>query len=211
MIKRYLIWAMLVAAAVFGQEKTIKLNPPDTTRGLPVMTALSLRASVRDFDTTRISLQDLSDLLWAANGINRPEEGKRTAPSAMNAQDVDVYVFMESGGYLYRALEHQLDWVVAGDHRKLLASRQESVAKAPVICLLVSDVSRFRFGDDSQKYVWSAEDAGIVAQNMAIFCAATGLSTCPRAFMEIEKLTDLLQLKETQRLMLNLPVGYKKK
>ena len=85
---------------MFAQsEETIVLNPPDTNRGLPVMKALSLRASEREFDTTSINLQDLSDLLWASNGVNRPEIGKRTAPSAQNAQDIDIYVFMKSGIY----------------------------------------------------------------------------------------------------------------
>jgi SagB-type dehydrogenase family enzyme len=188
----------------------IQLNPPDKDRGLPVMMALSLRSSVTEWDTTNLKLQDLSDLLWAANGINRPDIGKKTAPSAMNAQDIDIYVFMKKSIYLYNAQDHALEKVVDGDHRPLVADRQEDVARAPVICLLVSDISRFRAGDEDQKLNWGAIDAGTVSQNISLFCAATGIGTRPRATMNVQKIRDVLNLKESQHLMLNNPVSYKK-
>jgi len=200
-----------MTTCMFAQNsKTILLNSPDTNRGLPLMKALLHRASEREFDSTSLTLQDLSDLLWAANGINRPESGKRTAPSATNAQDIDVYVFMKSGVYLYDAKKNLLEFVVDGDYRNFVAGRQESVANAPVICLLVSDISRFRSGTDSLKLVWAAEDAGIVSQNISIFCAAVGFSTVPRATMDREKIREILKLKTTQHPMLNNPVSYKK-
>jgi SagB-type dehydrogenase family enzyme len=205
-------WFAILASSLFAQgTRTIILNPPDLTRGLPVMKALSLRASGKDFDTTALKLQDLSDLLWAANGINRMETGKRTAPSAMNAQDIDVYVSMKSGIYLYDAKRHVLESVVGGDFRKLLADKQENFATAPVICLLVSDISRFRSGDDALKMTWAAFDAGIVSQNISLFCASLGLDTRPRASMDQQKLRTLLKLKDSQHLMLNNPVSYQKK
>ncbi|HEX7319855.1 MAG TPA: SagB/ThcOx family dehydrogenase [bacterium] len=188
--------------------QAIQLIPPDTTRGLPVMKALKVRASATDFDTVMLSDQDLSDLIWAANGINRPENGKRTAPSATNAQDVDIYVCLKQGTYLYDAKKHALGQVTEGDTRSLVASRQEFAAKAPVILLLVSDISRFKHGGDSLKLVWAAMDAGIVSQNIAVFCAATGLRTRPRAIMDLKKLKAALKLNETQYLMLNNPVSY---
>jgi SagB-type dehydrogenase family enzyme len=190
---------------------TIVLNPPNKTRGLPLMKALSLRASAKDFDTASLKLQDMSDLLWAANGINRPEDGKRTAPSAMNAQDIDVYAVMKSGAYLYDARKQCLDLVANGDHRDLVAGRQEDFAKAPFFCVLVSDISRFKNGADTTKMIWAAEDAGIVSQNISIFCASAGFDTRPRATMDQQKLRDVLKLKASQRLMLNNPVAYKKK
>jgi SagB-type dehydrogenase family enzyme len=174
------------------------------------MKALSLRASTNDFDTTRLAMRDLSDLLWAANGINRSAAGKRTAPSAINAQDIDVYVSMESGMYFYNAKKHVLDLIIDGDYRKLIAGRQENVMKAPVICLLVSDISRFKFGDDSLKLVWAAEDAGIVSQNISLFCASVGLATRPRATMDLTKLHKLLKLKKSQYVLLNNPISIKK-
>lgn len=202
---------IILACPLFAQsKKTIVLNPPDISRGLPVMKALSLRASANDYDTTRINFQDLSDLLWAANGINRLDVEKRTAPSAINAQDIDVYISMESGVYLYNAKKHLLDLIINGDFRKLIAGRQENTAKAPVICLLVSDISKFKFGGDSLKLVWAAEDAGIVSQNISIFCASVGLATRPRATMDITKLHELLKLSDSQYLMLNNPVSIKK-
>jgi SagB-type dehydrogenase family enzyme len=203
----------LVLLAGFAQaqeQKTILLNPPDTTRGLPVMKALAHRASARDFDTTAVSLRDLSDILWAANGINRPAEGKRTAPSAMNAQDVDIYVAMKSGVYLYDPKQNLLRLIVEGDYRNLLAGRQEWVAKAPVILLLVSDISRFRAGQETQKLQWAAMDAAMVAQNVLVFCASEGLACRPRASMESEKLKEVLGLSATQYPLLNVPISYKK-
>jgi len=206
----YICFAIIVNSMAAQESKTIILNPPDTTRGLPVMKALSLRASSSEFDTTSLSLQDMSDLLWAANGINRPEIGKRTAPSAMNAQDIDVYAVMKSGVYLYNANKHCLDFNIDGDHRALVAGKQENFAQAPFFCVLVSDISRFSRGDDSLKLVWAAEDAGIVSQNISIFCASVGFATRPRATMDQEKLRGILQLKDSQHLMLNNPVSYKK-
>ena len=208
-MKKIIICFSFLLSSVFAQG-TIVLNHPDLTRGLTVMKALSLRASERDFDTISLSLQDLSDLLWAANGINRPESGKRTAPSAINAQDIDVYVFIKSGVYLYNPNKHLLDFIISGDYRKLVAGRQENIAKAPVMCLLVSDISRFSRGEDSLKLVWAAEDAGIVSQNISIFCASVGLATVPRATMDSQKLREILKLKDSQHLMLNNPVAYKK-
>jgi len=201
----------ILAGSLFAQElKTIVLNPPDLKRGLPVMEALSLRASASEFTGTKLSLQDLSDLLWATNGINRKETGKRTAPSAMNSQDIDVYVFTEEGTYLYVANSHVLNPVVSGDQRTLVAGRQVEFAKAAVMLVLVSDISRFKSGDEPSKLSWAAMDAGIVSQNIAIFCAGTGLNTRPRATMDLEKLKSILHLKDSQHLILNNPVSYKK-
>ena len=205
------ICLVMLAASLSAQDaRTITLNPPDLSRGLPVMKALSARASATEFDTVALNLQDLSDLLWAANGVNRPESGKRTAPSAMNARDIDVYVCMQKGTYLYNATKHVLELIAEGDYRKLAAGKQDYVAIAPVICLLVSDISRFPNGDDSQRMVWAAEDAGIVSQNISVFCASVDFSTRCRASMDKENLGDLLKLQDSQHLMLNNPVSYKK-
>lgn len=207
-----LSWLILFSlmTPILKSQEIIPLLKPDLSSGMTVMTALSLRASSSEFDTTSLKLQDLSDLLWAANGINRPESGKRTAPSAMNARDIDVYAFMKSGSYLYDAKGHVLNRVAGGDNRSLVAGQQLNFASAPVMLLLVSDVSRFPRGDDSLKVIWAAEDAGIVSQNISLFCASAGLLTRPRASMDQAKLRELLKLKDTQYLMLNNPVGYRK-
>jgi nitroreductase len=135
-LKRSIVISSLLVITIswaHAQElKPIKLMDPDKKRGLPVMEALSLRASVRSWSDKEIGMRDLSDMLWAANGINRPD-GRRTAASATNAQDVDVYVFMKEGIYLYDAAGHVLNPVVSGDYRNKLGMPKwiEAPAGAP--------------------------------------------------------------------------------
>jgi nitroreductase len=238
-MRRSYLAASLVAvlllgfALSFGQApelKTIKLNEPNKTRGLPVMQAFALRASVREWSDKDLSLQDLSDLLWAADGINRPD-GRRTAPSAMNAQDVDIYVFMKDGGYKYDAAAHALAPIVAGDYRltvtpprapgaKPMAKPEEKPSPkpeakpaptlAPVLLVLVTDIGKFRMGEPESKLRFGTLDVGIVSENIGVFCAGMGLATRPRAGMDIAKIKELLKLTETQYPLLNHPVGYPK-
>lgn len=192
-------------------QKPIKLNAPNKSRGTTVMKALSERHSVRDFSSKELNLQDLSDLLWAANGINR-SDGKRTAPSAMNKQDVDIYVIMKSGAYLYDAKIHTLKPVVTKDLRGDVAGGQDFVKVAPVSLVLVSDISRFgSMASKEMNTIMGAVDVGTVCQNINLFCAATGLITVPRASMEKEALKQSLKLTDNQILIMNNPVGYPQK
>ncbi|MDM8003433.1 MAG: SagB/ThcOx family dehydrogenase [Bacteroidota bacterium] len=210
-MKRVTILAMitLLSGAIMGQAPLdIKLNAPDMERGLTIMKAFEKRASATSFSSRELSLQDLSDLLWASNGINRPETGKRTAPTAVNAQDVDIYVLMKSGAYLYDAKTHTLEWIAGGDNRKLVSERQTNFANAPAMLVLVSEISRFRGDDNTRKLSWAAMDAGIVSQNISLFCAGAGLVTRPRASMDTEGLRKLLNLTSNQYPLLNNPVGY---
>ena len=153
------------------------------------MKALSDRHSNREYAAKELSLQDLSDLLWAANGINRPESGKRTAPSAMNHQDIKVYVCTAKGSYLYNHQKHTLVPISSGDSRP---------AAAPVCLILVSDTNK----------EWGAIDAGIVSQNISLFCSGTGLATYPRGSMDKGTLYKALKLTGQQAIMLCHPVGY---
>ena len=211
--KLFTIALICISSLVAAQNipGIIQLNRPDTIGGLPLMKALSLRASEREFDTTGLLLQSLSEVLWAGNGINRPGSEKRTAPSAMNSQDIDIYAFLKAGVFLYKPDKQVLELVVAGDYRSLLAGKQESFARAPLICLLVSDLSRFKFGEDALKKGWAAIDAGTISQNIGLYCASAGLATCPRASMETEKVKEVLKLRESQYPVMNQPVGYRKK
>jgi nitroreductase len=223
-----------------AELQAIKLNPPDVKRGLPVMQALAVRASVREFAEKDLSLQDLSDLLWAADGMSRPAENKSTASSAMNAHDIRIYVFMKDGAYLYDSPKHELLPVLAGDFRaQLMTARPPRPAAAtaaaapsagtpppappaaavpapppqanpPVQIVLVSDSERFKRGTPETKSEWGALDAGIVSQNISIFCAATGLKTVPRAMMDKARIKELLKLTDAQNVFLNHPVGYAK-
>lgn len=202
---------LFLMSNVDAQElKDIKLNAPDKERGASVMQALAMRKSDRTFAEKPLSLQDLSDLLWAANGINRPESGKRTAPSAMNRQDIDIYVCLPQGAFLYDATAQVLKAVCKEDLRAAVGGKQDFVKEAPVSLVLVSDISKFN-GDEQHRLITGAMDAGIVSQNIALFCAATGLVTVPRMSMDQKKLQEALQLKAGQRLMMNHPVGYPKK
>ncbi|MCU0457607.1 MAG: SagB/ThcOx family dehydrogenase [Bacteroidales bacterium] len=199
----------IFTGAVMGQApQDIRLNAPDMERGLTIMKAFGRRASATSFSQEELSLQDLSDLLWASNGINRPESGKRTAPTAVNAQDVDIYVLLKTGAYLYDHKTNSLRGIAPGDNRKLVSDRQTNFAGAPVMLVLVSDISRFRGDDNDRKLSWAAMDAGIVSQNISLFCAGTGMVTRPRASMDFEGLKKLLNLTATQYPLLNNPVGY---
>jgi SagB-type dehydrogenase family enzyme len=209
-MKKFLFIAtfFLTGGILFSQDlKTIKLESPDMSRGVNVMQALGKRASATAFSSEDLSLRDLSDLLWAASGVNRSDSKKRTAPTAINAQDIDLYVFLKDGVYLYDHLQHALNPVVKGDYRSIVAGKQPDFAKAPVFVLMVSDISRFKV-DESTKMSWAAMDAGIVSQNINIFCAAMGLNTRTRAYMDVEKIKGTLKLRDTQYPMLNNPVSY---
>lgn len=200
-----------VCIAANGQE-VIKLNQPNKDRGFSVMKALENRQSTGEFADSELSIEDLSDLLWAANGINRPEIGKKTAPSAQNSQEIDIYVCLKNGAYVYDAQKHVLNLVTANDLR-MMAERKKGAVAAPCLILLVAETSRFKTNSyNTKEHVESMSkvDAGIVSQNISIFCAGVGIGTKPRAQMDHAGLKKALNLKDTQMLILNHPVGYKK-
>lgn len=207
-MKKILLLSLLIGMFWEGQAqelRPLKLNQPNVKRGLPVMTALQQRQSTREYADKKIELQDLSDLLWAAAGINRPESGKRTAPTAMNKQEIEVYVCLPEGTYLYNPKTNMLDPVVKEDLRSAVGGGQDFVAKAPVCLLMVADLSKF-----NGEVLMPALDAGIVSQNISLFCAGTGMVTVPRASMDQAKLKSVLKLKDSQRPLINHPVGYKR-
>ena len=202
---------VLIGFTLHAQDlKTIQLNTPNKDRGASVMKALADRHSERDFASKKLSLQDLSDLLWAATGINR-KDGKRTAASALNKQDVDVYAVMEDGAYLYDPKAHALKPIAQGDYRPMVGSRQTFVNNAPVCLVIVSDYSKFgSIGTEESRKIWGAFDAGLVSQNVALFCAGCGLVTVPRGTMDVAGLKKVLKLSATQLPVINNPVGYAK-
>lgn len=203
-----LLVCLMLSAATFAADKVVKLPKPNLNRTGAVMKALSERQSTREYASKALSLADLSDLLWAANGINRSDSGKRTAPSAMNKQDVDVYVVLPEGTYLYDAKNHELNLVAEGDHRGAVAGGQAFVKTAPVSLVLISDISRFGDAKSARNQLMGAMDAGIVSQNISLFCSSANLATVPRASMDFDQLKKVLKLKETQMPMMNHPVGY---
>lgn len=208
---------LLTVHSVSAQNLTpIQLKAPDMDRQTTMMNAFQKRASSVEWKDTMLSIQDLSDLLWAGNGINRPEESKRTAPSANNAQDIDIYVFLEKGAYLYDAKLNILNPIAEGDFRaEVIGGRPGSVtptSQPPVLLILVSDISRFgsRSTDEQQLLKRAGMDAGIVSQNISIFCAGANMVTRPRMSMDSAKIKEVLKLSDTQHPILNNPVGYAK-
>ena len=184
----------------------VKLPPPDKTGGLPMMETLAGRHSTREFSDKEISDSTLSDLLWAANGINRPD-GHRTAPSALNKQEIDIYVFDKDGVWFYEPATHSLRPCVEGDHRALLCGGQDFVTEAPLSILLVANGDRFEL-TGPQASLMMAADAGIVCENINLFCSSAGLSTVPRASMDTPAIVSLLGLPANHIPLLNNPVGY---
>ena len=202
-----MLTSIMISVNAQNFEK-IQLNKPDQKRGLTIMEAFSKRQSVREYSEKPLSLQDLSDLLWATIGINRPETSKRTAPTAMNKQEIDVYVCFSDGAYLYDAKNHVLIPVAKGDFRPILAMQQDFVNKAPICLVIVADISKFDGDNKEQKMYSGAIDAGIVSQNISLFCAGTNMATVPRGWMDKDGIAKALHLKESQIPVLNHPVGY---
>jgi nitroreductase len=183
------------------------LPKPAVTGGKPLMEALRQRRSVRSFSEKEIPEQILSNLLWAAWGVNRPETGQRTAPSAHNQQPIDLYVITARGAYLYEAKGHRLVPAAEGDLRKL-AGRQDFVYTAPLNLIYVEDTARS--GSEPQAAVWSGVTAGAIAQNVYLYCASEGLGAVVRGWVDHEPLAKALKLKPTQRVILAQTVGYPK-
>ncbi|MDE5611804.1 MAG: SagB/ThcOx family dehydrogenase [Odoribacter sp.] len=199
------ILACFIGSAQAQELKSISLNKPNLQRGASLMKALEQRQSTREYAERKLEMQDLSDLLWAAVGINRPESGRRTAPTALNKQEIDVYVCLPEGAYLYNAQKHELTPVAKGDFRPAVADKQAFAKTAPVCLVIVANLEKF-----NGEILMPAVDAGIVSQNISLFCSGNGLVTVPRASMDQARLKEALKLKESQRPLLNHPVGYAK-
>lgn len=187
--------------------KEIKLDSPDLKGGKPLMQALNNRSSSREFSNIQISKEHLSNLLWAACGINRPELNKRTAPSSNNWQDITVYVSIPDGIYQYVEKEHKLVLVKEGDFREA-TGKQEYVGKAPLNLIYVSNYDKMAKASDKDKEYYSAFDAGFIAQNVYLFCASEGLNTVVRAYVDKEKLHEIMSLNENQHIVGCQTVGY---
>ncbi len=198
--------ALMIGAGAFAQD-VIRLPQPkwDDKNGgkATLVEVLKNRRSEREYSKEALSDQVLSNVLWAACGINRPAEKKITAPSAINAQDVIVFVCRSDGAFRYDALKNTLIKVSSKDLRKDVAANQAFSAVAPVSLVLVSDLNKFR----SPRAELGAMDAGYVSENICLICTAMGLKTVPRATMNKEVLAKELGLIDNQILELNHPIG----
>jgi nitroreductase len=200
----------LAGLALLIQFASLELPPPARTGGRPLYEALTARQSARTFASRRLPPAVLSNLLWAAYGINRPATGGRTAPSAHNWQAVEIYAVLEAGIYLYEPKPHRLRLVAAGDHRPL-AGTQDFVNAAPLNLVYVANLARTQKAEgdtDLDIAEWVAAESGAIAQNAALACAAEGLGSVVRAGVQRERFAQTAKLPATARIVLAQTVGY---
>ncbi len=202
---------VIVAFLVMGSlqarvTETVPLPEPQRTGGMPLLEAFNNRQTIRSFSNRQLSSQDLSNLLWAAFGINR-DDGRRTAPSARNWQEMDIYLIMKDGWYLYEPKEHVL--IKKGDEDlREYAGSQDFVSTAPLNLIFVSDHDRMTGASEENRVFYSATDVGFISQNVYLFCASEGLATVVRGLVDRDKLREVLKLRPSQHVILGQTVGY---
>jgi SagB-type dehydrogenase family enzyme len=213
-MKKYSVISLLVlvffVSALFlsaEEMKPIQLKKPEFGKK-PVLDILAKRQSMREYSTKPLPVEVLSELLWAACGINR-EDGKRTAPTAMNMQEIDVYAVMADGAYFYDAKENVLKPVVMKDLREA-TGKQAFVKDAPLNIVLVADFAKMTRGTEEDKRVYAGMDASFVSENIYFYCAAEGLATVVRAMVDRDALAKALNLRPDQKVILAQTVGYPK-
>jgi SagB-type dehydrogenase family enzyme len=185
----------------------VALPPAQQWGGRPLLEALKLRRSSREFGAEALPAAVLSNLLWAAFGVNRPETGGRTAPSAHDWEEIDVYVAMKSGLYLYDANEHVLRKRLGRDVRAS-TGLQPFAAEAALDLVYVADLSRMDEASAEEKAQYAGPDAGFIAQNVYLFCASEGLATVVRGMVDRPVLARLMGLSSQQSIILAQSVDY---
>jgi nitroreductase len=203
-------WVLFVAsvASVHGQE-LIKLPAPKMEGGMPLMQALKERQSGREFSSEKLPMETLSNLMWAAWGINRPD-GHRTAPSARNMQEIDVYVAMSDGLFLYEPKQHQLQRILAEDIRAATGTNPY-VKDAAVNLVYVADPARGNLKDPIAIEFYTGADTAFLAQNVYLFCASEKLEVVVRGSIDRPALAKIMKLRPDQKITLAQSVGYPKK
>lgn len=208
---RLLLAVVVSHSVILAQElKPVELLKPQMDGGRPLMQALKNRSSSRSFSSERLPPQVLSNLLWAAFGVNRPDSGKRTAPSAMNKQEIDIYVATAGGLYVYDAQGQKLNPVLAEDVRAATGT-QPFVKEAPLNLVYVADLAKAGGESPEDRILYPAADTGFIAQNVYLFCASEGLATVVRGSVDRPALSKLMKLRPEQKIMLAQTVGYPKK
>ena len=206
-----MVAVLAAASAAYAQALApIALPAPMMDGGKPLMNALKARSSAREFSNDALPPQTLSNLLWAAWGVNRPD-GRRTAPSASNRQEIEIYVTLPGGAYVWDAKANVLNPVATGDLRAATGT-QPYVAEAALNLVYVADMTKLnRPATDPQQMLNVGANAGFIAENVYLFCASEGLATVVRASVAKEPLARALQLRETQVIVLAQTVGFPKK
>lgn len=211
MIKRLLILGAIAfsSLSLMAENSDIALPAPDMTAGTGMMEAFAQRKSIRKFADRELSLQDMGNLLWAAMGQNRPD-GRLTAPSCRNFQEIRLFVFGRKGVSEYLPATHSLRHVVDGDYRNLVAAGQDFVNDAPFSLVMIADMTKFG-NVDERAIMMASVDAGIVSENISLACAGLGLATVPRATMKSAEIISLLGLADNHIAIMNNPVGFEQK
>jgi len=212
MIKKLLltITMLFLAGSAVAQDSSLtKLPPPQIDNQKSLVQALTERKSTRSFSTRQLPAQILSNLLWSAFGINRHDTGRRTAPSAVNRREIDIYVATAEGVYIYDSKQHALKQILKQDIR-LLTGKQSFTGEAPVNLIYVADLSRMGDANAEEKTFYSAADTGFISQNVYLYCAAEKLATVVRGLIDRDELAHALKLKNTQKIILAQTVGYPK-
>jgi len=209
MRKTTLLFTLVVCLSLHAQDaKPIQLPAPEMDGGRPLMQVLKERKTQREFSPEKLPTRILANLLWAAFGINRPDGG-RTAPSAMNWQEIDIYVAMADGLFLYNAKANRLDPILAQDVRAATGT-QAFVATAPVDLVYVADLTKTG-QTGSQTEFFTAADVGFISENVYLFCTSEGLATVVRGSVDRAALAKVMKLRPDQRILLAQSVGFPKK
>jgi len=198
----FISWTICSAQVI----ETFNLPPAQKTGGMPVMEAFQLRKSQRSFSSKELSSQQLSNLLWAAYGINRPD-GFRTVPAAKNWYEYDIYVLKPDGWFLYEVTKHAL-LKMGNEDLRVYGGTQDFVKAAPVILVYVADFGRMNDTTDELRKFFSAVDVGYISQNVYLWCASEGLATIILGQVDKEKVREVLKLKPNQQVILSQPVAY---
>ena len=191
------------------EPKPIQLLKAEMGSSNPFIQLLWKRLSSREFSPEPLPVEVLSKLLWAAFGINRPD-GKRTAPTASNRQEIDIYVATAKGLYLYDAKANLLNPILADDiHR--MTGRQPYVKEAAVNLIYVADYSKMGTGTSEVKDLYSSAATGAISENVYLYCASEGLATVVRAGIDKPALANVMKLGPDQKIILAQSVGYPRK
>ena len=209
-MKRLLLIALFCAfsGTVLGNDPsgTIQLPDPQVTGGKTLNEALLNRKSTRAFSSKKLDLQTLSNLLWSAQGVNR-NDGRRTAPSALNSQETSLYLILEEGVYCYDAFKNQLVLIAEGDHRDL-AGTQEYTHSAPVTVIYVADFAKLKIESKEDRIRYASADVGFIGQNIYLFVANNGLAAVFRASLDRPALVKCLKLNDKQEVLFAQSIGY---
>ena len=205
-LKAALLAALLAIAQAVAQPVDVVLPPPQTEGGKPLMQALKERRTTRSFDARPLAPQVLSNLLWAAWGIIRAD-GRRTAPSARNWQEIDLYVALADGLYVYDAAAHALKRVVGRDVRAQIGAQPHS-REAPLTLVFVADERRMGGADEQSRRTYAAADAAFIAQNVYLFCASERLAAVVFAMIDRAAFAQAAGLAPQQRVALAQSVGH---